>query len=72
MRKLVKILVLVAILAAAALGAYAWLHGNGKGKNGFKLVDATKGAITEKAIAVGKIEPRLKFEDLGHRARQLL
>ncbi len=61
MRKVVRIFVLIAVLAGAALAVYAWLSGRGGPDDGFKLVDATLGSITEKAIAVGKIEPRHKF-----------
>jgi HlyD family secretion protein len=43
------------------VGVYAWLGGRNGNADGLTLVEVTTGAITEKAIAVGKIEPRLKF-----------
>ncbi len=61
MKRMVRILVTLVIISAAALGAYAFLHGRESGDDGLKLVDVARGAITEKAVAVGQIEPRLKF-----------
>lgn len=61
MGKLVRILLLLALLCGAAVGAYAWLRGRDSGEEEITLVDASRGAITEKAVAVGQIEPRLKF-----------
>src|SRR5262250_3391799 len=61
MRKLVKTGLLLLILAAAAGGLYAWARAGKNDKNGIKLVDVTSGSITEKAIAVGQIQPRQKF-----------
>jgi HlyD family secretion protein len=61
MKRIIKSLLVLAVLGAGAVGVYAWLAGrNGKGE-GPKLVDVTTGSITDKAVAVGKIEPRLKF-----------
>src|SRR6185295_14589458 len=61
MRKLFKTLFLLAILVAAAAGLYAWAR-SGKGdKDGPKMVTVEKGSVTEKAIAVGQIQPRQKF-----------
>jgi HlyD family secretion protein len=61
MSKLFKTLLLLAILVAAAAGVYA-LARNGKGNDGDKkLVTVEKGSITEKALAVGQIQPRQKF-----------
>jgi HlyD family secretion protein len=61
MRKLVKTGLLLLILAAVAGGLYAWARAGKNDKEGIKLVDVTSGAITEKAIAVGQIQPRQKF-----------
>lgn len=62
MRKLFKTLFLLALLVAVAAGLYAWAR-SGKGDDdAFKLVAAEKGSITEKAIAVGQIQPRQKFQ----------
>lgn len=61
MSKLFKTLLLLAILVAVAAGLYA-LARNGKGNDAEqKLVTVEKGSITEKALAVGQIQPRQKF-----------
>jgi len=61
MSKLFKTLVLLAVLVAIAAGLYA-LARNGKGgDNDKKPVTVERGSITEKALAVGQIQPRQKF-----------
>ena len=61
MSKLFKTLLLLVVLAAAAVGVYALARG-GKGEDTErKLVTVEKGSITEKALAVGQIQPRQKF-----------
>ncbi|HEY3204859.1 MAG TPA: efflux RND transporter periplasmic adaptor subunit [Thermoanaerobaculia bacterium] len=61
MSKLFKTLLLLVILVAVAAGLYA-LARSGKGADGeFKFVTVEKGSITEKALAVGQIQPRQKF-----------
>jgi len=60
MRKLFKSLIILVILAAVAAGIYAWAS-SGKKDDKNKLVEVTTGSITEKALAVGQIEPRQKF-----------
>jgi len=61
MRKLFKTLFLLAILVAATAGFYAWARSSKGDKDGPKLVTVEKGSVTEKAIAVGQIQPRQKF-----------
>jgi HlyD family secretion protein len=61
MRKLFKTLFLLAILVAAAAGLYAWARSGKNDKDGPKMVTIEKGSVTEKAIAVGQIQPRQKF-----------
>src|SRR6266699_2546360 len=61
MRKLFRTLLLLGVLVAAAAGLYAWAR-SGKGPEGTKLVQVEKGSITEKALAVGQIQPRQKFQ----------
>jgi HlyD family secretion protein len=61
MRKLGKILLILVVLAGASAGLYAWSR-SGKGDKGPKLVDVTSGSIVEKAVAVGQIQPRQKFQ----------
>lgn len=61
MAKVVKVLILLVVLSLAIVGAYAWLQGRGGDANGLKTVEVTTGTIVDKAVAVGKIEPRQKF-----------
>ncbi|MGH9368605.1 MAG: efflux RND transporter periplasmic adaptor subunit [Thermoanaerobaculia bacterium] len=61
MRKLFKTLLLLAILVAVAAGLYAWARSARNDKDGPKMVTVEKGSVTEKAIAVGQIQPRQKF-----------
>jgi HlyD family secretion protein len=62
MHKVVKRLSVLAVIAGVAVGGYAWTTTRRKGDGGLKQVEVTKGKITEKAVAIGKIEPRLKFK----------
>ena len=62
MRKLFKTLIWLVILVAVAGGLYAWARSSKTDKDGNKLVTVERGAITEKAIAVGQIQPRQKFQ----------
>lgn len=61
MRKLWKTLLILVVLAGASAGVYAWSR-SGKNDKGLKLVDVTSGSIVEKAVAVGQIQPRQKFQ----------
>src|SRR5215471_10813141 len=61
MRKLVKTGTLLLLLAAVAGAVYAWARSSKDDKVGVKLLAVESGAITEKAIAVGQIQPRQKF-----------
>jgi HlyD family secretion protein len=61
MKKFVKILLLLIFIAAIAVGGYSFVKGRKPADQGFTLVDVTKGDITEKAVAIGQIEPRQKF-----------
>src|SRR5690349_8331320 len=62
MSRLGKILILLIILAAVSVGVYAYAR-NGKSKDGgLKEVEVTTGSIVEKAVAVGQIQPRQKFQ----------
>jgi HlyD family secretion protein len=62
MRRLFKTLLLLVVLVAGAGVLYAWAR-SGKGDaEGGKPVAVEKGAITEKAVAVGQIQPRQKFQ----------
>lgn len=62
MRKLWKTLFILLVLAGASAGVYAVTR-NGRGKNdGLKEIEVTTGTIVEKAVAVGQIQPRQKFQ----------
>ena len=61
MAKLLKILLGLILLAGAATGVYAYSRNAKKADGGLKLVDVASGSITEKAVAVGQIQPRQKF-----------
>lgn len=62
MIKVVKILLVFILLAAGVVGGYAWVQSQNSDDQGYKLVEVTRGDITEKAVAVGQVEPRLKFD----------
>jgi len=61
MRKLFKTLIILLVLVAVAGALYALARANKGDKDGLKQVTVEKGSITEKAIAVGQIQPRQKF-----------
>jgi HlyD family secretion protein len=62
MGKLIKLMAVLVALAGTAGGIYAWVGSRNGSENGFKLIEAELGSITEKALAVGQIEPREKFQ----------
>lgn len=62
MGKLIKFLIILVVLAGVSAGLYAFVRGNSRDEKGFKSVEVTTGSITEKAVAVGQIQPRMKFE----------
>jgi len=61
MRKLFKTLIILLVLVAVAGALYALAKSNKGEKDGLKQVTIQTGSITEKAIAVGQIQPRQKF-----------
>src|SRR5215468_1323385 len=61
MRKLWRILVILLLIAGASAAVYAWTRNGKKNGDGLKEVEVTTGAIVEKAVAVGQIQPRQKF-----------
>jgi len=61
MWKALKFLVVIAVLSAVAVGGYAWYQGREPDDQGLTLIDVSRGEIVEKAVAVGQIEPRVKF-----------
>jgi HlyD family secretion protein len=62
MAKLFKTLLILVVLVAVAAALYALARGARNGEGEFKLVSVEKGSITEKALAVGQIQPRQKFQ----------
>jgi HlyD family secretion protein len=62
MRKLWKTLIFLVVIAGASAAVYALSRSGKKGNAGPKLVDVTSGSIVEKAVAVGQIQPRQKFQ----------
>jgi HlyD family secretion protein len=62
MGKLIKLMAVLIALAGTVGGIYAWVGSRNGSENGFKLIEAELGSITEKALAVGQIEPREKFQ----------
>ncbi|HSP13198.1 MAG TPA: efflux RND transporter periplasmic adaptor subunit [Thermoanaerobaculia bacterium] len=62
MSRLGRTLVILILAAAVSAGVYAWTRNGKKDANGLKLVDVTTGSIVEKAVAVGQIQPRQKFQ----------
>jgi HlyD family secretion protein len=62
MRKLWKTLIVLLVLVGGTAALYAWSRSNHKGDNGTKEVEVVKGTIVEKAVAVGQIQPRQKFQ----------
>jgi HlyD family secretion protein len=61
MSKLFKTLLLLVVLVAVAAGLYALARGGKGSDNEQKMVTVEKGSVTEKALAVGQIQPRQKF-----------
>ncbi|HXH27568.1 MAG TPA: efflux RND transporter periplasmic adaptor subunit [Candidatus Polarisedimenticolia bacterium] len=61
MGRLLRLLATAVVVAALALGGYAWIRSRRPADGGIKLVDVTLGSITEKAVAVGQIKPRVEF-----------
>ena len=62
MRKLWKTLIFLIVIAGASAAVYAISRNSKKGSDGPKLLDVATGSIVEKAVAVGQIQPRQKFQ----------
>src|SRR5512144_1846794 len=62
MSRLGRILIILIAAAAVSAGVYAWTRNGKKDANGLKEVEVTTGSIVEKAVAVGQIQPRQKFQ----------
>ncbi|HEX7706348.1 MAG TPA: efflux RND transporter periplasmic adaptor subunit [Thermoanaerobaculia bacterium] len=62
MSRLTKLLIFLVVAALGTVGVYAVVRNGSKGDGGFKQVEVTEGTIVEKAVAVGQIQPRQKFQ----------
>ncbi len=62
MSRLGKILLFLIVLALGTVGVYAVVRNGQKKEGGLKEVEVTQGTIVEKAVAVGQIQPRQKFQ----------
>jgi HlyD family secretion protein len=62
MGKVLKLFLIVAVIASAAVGVYAYVQKRAGNGPEITLVEAELGDITEKALAVGQIEPRERFQ----------
>ncbi len=62
MGKLLRLLIVLIVVGAASGAIYAFVGTGGGEENGFTLIEAELGDITEKALAVGQIEPRERFQ----------
>jgi HlyD family secretion protein len=62
MGKLLRLLVILLVVAGAAGAIYAFMGRQGNGEDGLTLVPVQRGSITDKALAVGQIEPRERFQ----------
>ncbi len=58
MAKLVRRIVVLLVLGAVGYGVYAGFQARRNAKPAWTTVEVTRGDITEKALAVGQIEPR--------------
>ncbi len=61
MAKVLKFLAVIVVISALAAGGYFWVQGREPDANGLTFVGVARGEITEKAVAVGQIQPRLEF-----------
>jgi HlyD family secretion protein len=61
MGKTLKYLAGIVVISAFVVGGYYWVQGREPAADGLTRVDVVRGEITEKAVAVGQIEPRLAF-----------
>lgn len=57
-----KLLIILLVLALGTVGVYAVVRNGQKKDGGLKEVEVTQGTIVEKAVAVGQIQPRQKFQ----------
>lgn len=61
MARVLTFAVVLMVLIGAAYGSLAWIKSQRPADADYKLIEVTKGSISEKALAIGQIEPRHKF-----------
>jgi len=61
MGRILRLLVIVGAIGAVAAMVYGFVSKKGAEGPGYTLVEAERGDITDKALAVGQIEPRERF-----------
>jgi len=62
MARVIKLVVLLVVIVGTVGGIYAWVDKSGNKDDGITLVEAKLDSITEQALAVGRIEPREKYQ----------
>jgi HlyD family secretion protein len=62
MKKVIKIILILAFVGVVGFGLVAWKKGASGKKNGITLVEVKKGTIVDKALAVGQIVPRQEVQ----------
>jgi HlyD family secretion protein len=62
MARVIKILFFLVLISGGVVGGYFWLQAREPDDGGLELIAVTRGSITEKAVAVGQIEPRVEFQ----------
>lgn len=62
MKRVMRFLLIIVVVAGASGAIYAWVGSRSSDENGLTLIEAEIGSITEKALAVGQIEPRERFQ----------
>jgi HlyD family secretion protein len=62
MARILKIFAALVVIALVAMAGYGWFKGRKNGNGDLKLVEVESGSITEKAVAIGQIEPRIEFK----------
>lgn len=61
MVRMLKIFIGLLVVTGLLVAAYAWQQRRQEDDGGIELVEVERGSITEKAVAIGQIEPRLKY-----------
>jgi len=62
MARVVKWFVILAVVVGLTAVIYAWVGKKKNGDDGLTLVEVERGAITERALGVGQIVPRMEFK----------